>query len=287
MTPLQTVGPAMLKSPLNTDWALRLDDFLERPEVGVALGEDVLKGALYAAALRDCGLRVRLLDFQRWLTPPGMVGSPIMIAAEAMKGLKGVLFTGGGDIDPELQGITHVHPSVGQVNAGRDVFEKLACDEALKMKIPIFGICRGMQLLNWTQGGTLYQDIDTEIVPHNQPKGHRQTDRNLEKSEIGHDMLIEPGSRMHQIFGTERIGVNSDHHQAVRTVAPNLRVSGRAPDGVVEAIEGTDPNHFIIGMQSHPELLFERDPIYLAPFKAFANAVHARAAADKAAESGR
>ena len=257
-------------------WATDLDDLMERPVVGLAVGADAMKGTAYAGALYMCGLRVKLIDASRWAGPKGLVSSPVTAALAALEGLDGILFTGGGDLDPALQGLPAGDPTIGGVLPARDHFEVEACRLAIDEGIPVLGICRGMQLINFTQGGTLYQDIDRDCAPLQTPKGHRQIDRGLAKSEVGHDIEMTPASRVAEMFGSARLGVNSDHHQAVHNVGRDLVVTARADDGTVEAIESSDPNRFVVGVQFHPELMYARDPAFLAPFAAFAEAVRAR-----------
>ena len=245
--------------------------------MGLAVGADPMKGAAYAGALYMCGLRVKLLDFSRFASVPGLLPSPVMAALSALKGLHGIIFTGGGDIDPEMQGLPTGDPTVTGVLPGRDRFETEICRRAIDDGTPVLGICRGMQLINFTQGGTLFQDIDRDVAPFNTAKGHRQIDRGVAKSEVGHDIDIVPGSRVESMFGTTRLGVNSDHHQAVNEVGRDLCVTARGDDGIVEAIESTDPDRFVVGVQFHPELMYARDAAFLAPFVAFAEAVRAHA----------
>jgi putative glutamine amidotransferase len=128
---------------------------------------------------------------------------------------------------------------------------------------PIFGICRGIQMLNVAAGGSLYQDIPAQIQTE-QNHSYRQGDPyNLR----AHPIELDPDSRVARWLGTPKLQVNSLHHQAVKKVAPGLRVTGRAPDGVVEAIESAD-DRFRVGVQFHPELL-DDDARMLNLFKAF------------------
>lgn len=261
----------------STRWASDLDDLNERPVVGLAVGADPMKGAAYAGALYMCGLRVKLIDASRWPGPQPTAPSPVMAALAALNGLDGILFTGGGDLDPALQGLPEGDPTIMGVLPNRDQFEVEACRQAIDGGLPVMGICRGMQLINFTQGGTLYQDVDRDFAPVETPKGHRQIDRGLAKSEVGHDIEIAPGSRVAEMFGTTRLGVNSDHHQAVKALGKDLQVTARADDGTVEAVESTRPDHFVVGLQFHPELMYARDATFMAPFAAFADAVRAHA----------
>lgn len=261
----------------STHWSANLDDLKDRPVVGLAVGADPMKGAAYAGALYMCGLRVKLIDASRWPGPQPTAPSPVMAALAALNGLDGILFTGGGDLDPALQGLPGNDPTIVGVLPNRDLFEVETCRQAIDSSLPVMGICRGMQLINFTLGGTLYQDVDRDFAPEQTPKGHRQIDRGLPKSEVGHDIEITPDSRVAEMFGTTRLGVNSDHHQAVSALGRDLQITARADDGVIEAIESTRPDHFVVGLQFHPELMYARDATFMAPFAAFADAVRAHA----------
>jgi putative glutamine amidotransferase len=160
--------------------------------------------------------------------------------------INGLVVTGGGfDVDPALFGAENRHPSVTTKDR-RTAFELAATRVALARDMPVLGICGGQQLLNVALGGTLIQHIPDEVpqaLPHRQPNP---------RNEAGHEVRIIKGTVLHRIAGTERLGVNSAHHQAVKDAAPGLIVDALAPDGVVEGIE--DPRRrFCLGLQWHPE----------------------------------
>ena len=164
-----------------------------------------------------------------------------LLLADAVSAVELVLLTGGEDIDPARFGEAP-DPALGTVNARRDAFEFRLIREALRQGKPIFGICRGMQVLNVYFGGSLWQDL-----PSGWPGclDHRSPD--------GHGIRIVPGSRMAAWVGTETLKVNTRHHQAVRRVAPGFRISAYAPDGVPEAFECDSLP--IAAVQFHPERL--------------------------------
>lgn len=151
----------------------------------------------------------------------------------------GFLFTGGVDVDPACYG----EPITGEgveIDAARDRFELLLCEAVLRSGKPVLGICRGIQLLNVARGGTLYQHIE----------GHRQSP--VPAVERPQHVTVTPDTRLHALVGTGDIMVNSFHHQAIKDIAPALRVTAVADDGTVEAME--DPAHpFFLGVQWHPE----------------------------------
>ena len=152
--------------------------------------------------------------------------------------LDGLLLTGGGDVDPAFYGETVCDPSV-TVDRARDKFELAVCRAFLAVNKPVFGICRGIQLLNVALGGTLVQHIGN----------HRQTEPGAYAS---HSVTVLPGTRLATLIGPGEHRVNSFHHQATAQPAPGLVVSARAPDGTIEALEASD-GRFLIGVQWHPE----------------------------------
>lgn len=157
----------------------------------------------------------------------------------------GFVLTGGADLDPRKHGLP-THPAVQLMPERRDESDRLLVRRLLERRLPILAIGLGVQQLNVALGGTLYLHLSEDLpraLPHRDPTGsiHR------------HLVLVEPGTRLEEIYGPGEIRVNSSHHQAVRQVARGMRLAARSPDGVIEAIESTDPNWFCIGVQWHPE----------------------------------
>lgn len=196
-------------------------------------------------------------------------GTPIVLppqrsaAAQLLALIDGLLLSGGPDVDPARYGDTYVHPETYGIDPDRDQFEIDLFHAALKHETPVFGICRGIQVMNVALGGTLIQDIGTEY-PGAADVGHRQHERGLEYSVIGHDVSAVQSTPL-PIFENSLLGVNSFHHQAIRDLAPDLMPAAYSPDGLVEAVlvRGS-PEMF--GVQWHPELMFERDQAHLRPF---------------------
>jgi putative glutamine amidotransferase len=164
----------------------------------------------------------------------------------------GLLFAGGGDVDPAIFGHAP-HPKLGMIESLRDEIELALARQAINDAKPVLGICRGIQLLNVALGGTLYQDIPSELP---EASDHYASAKEIGRAHLAHSITLEPESWLAARLGTHALPVNTFHHQALREVAPGLQVTGRAPDGVIEAIEGTGLG-FVIGVQCHPEDLWE------------------------------
>lgn len=160
----------------------------------------------------------------------------------------GIILTGGEDVDPvEFRAATHAKTLAP--HKARDVCELALARMARERRIPTLAICRGIQVVNVAFGGTLIQDIPSEHpsdIDHDQPK---------ERTHRVHDVAIESGSRLADAMGATQAMVNSSHHQALATVADVLRVTARAPDGIIEGAESTDPDWWLLAVQWHPEEL--------------------------------
>lgn len=180
--------------------------------------------------------------------------------------IDGLLLTGGVDVHPHFFN-EEPHVKLGQVMLERDQIELTLTKVALEKKIPIFGICRGIQLLNVALGGTLYQDINTQFKED--PILHQQ---NARRGEVSHFVEIKPGTQLHDIIGKEKIGVNSFHHQSIKDVANIFSVTAKASDGIIEAIEMKD-YPFCLAVQWHPEeMAITNDAHSQKLFKAFIDA---------------
>jgi putative glutamine amidotransferase len=182
---------------------------------------------------------------------------------ELMAVIDGLLLSGGPDIDPARYGDNYVHPATHGIDPDRDEFEIDLFDAALRRGIPVFGICRGIQLMNVALGGTLIQDVSTEH-PGAADVGHRQHERGLEDSAVGHEMSAVESVPL-PIFGNNDLAVNSFHHQAIRDLALDLMPAAYSPDGLVEAVVMRGKPE-VFGVQWHPELMFEQDDAHLRPF---------------------
>jgi len=188
--------------------------------------------------------------------------------APSLDRLDGVLLTGGGDIDPVHYGSTP-HPKTNPPDAARDSFELALARLALQEDAPILGVCRGLQVMNVAAGGTLIQDIPSEV---NHPLPH-QVDHPLYA--IAHEAWLARDSRLaslmqEQLAESDILQVNSRHHQAVNQTASVFTVSATAPDGVIEAIERAGAR-FCMAVQWHPEN-FWRTGEFRALFEEFIHA---------------
>lgn len=182
--------------------------------------------------------------------------------------LDGILFAGGNDINPELYEELPHKTSV-DFSERRDSAEILLLEWALKDKKPVLGICRGMQLINVTCGGTLYQNIPTDIQ---NAIDHTACVSREDPNYLAHNIEIDPLSRLSQILKIQSLQTNSLHHQAVKDIGKNLRVSAQTHDGVIEAIESADES-YVFGLQCHPESLEAKDvPEFRKLFKSFTDA---------------
>lgn len=176
-----------------------------------------------------------------------------------------LLLAGGQDVDPQFYGAPP-HPKLEQTDPLQDAIEIALIHRALADGMPIFGICRGIQILNVAMGGTLYQDIPSEL-PHALDHGASNEQRGMDYR--AHAVTLDAASWLAQQLDATDLLVNTVHHQALARVADGLRVVGRAPDGVVEAVEGTGSS-FVVGVQCHPEMLWEHaDPRWARVFERF------------------
>ena len=247
-----------------------------RPLIGISCGGSATMTTLkttYSDAVRLAG------------------GVPVLIpilrdsatVSQLVERLDGVILSGGEDIDPLYYGEEPL-PGLGEINAPRDTFDVLLIRTALRQCKPLLGICRGEQVLNVVLGGTLWQDIPSQI-PESQLH-HRQEEPSTVATQT---ITIDPSSRLAEILGVSEIAVNSHHHQAVKDLAPGLIVTARTEDGVVEAYEslpdlnvekilssGTpagadrfrEQGAWILAVQFHPETFTQAgDPTFLKIFQ--------------------
>jgi putative glutamine amidotransferase len=176
-----------------------------------------------------------------------------------------VLIPGGGDINPARYGATP-HEKTDRIDDARDSAEIMVTRWAYEEDRPLFGICRGNQLVNVALGGTLVQDIPsliaTDIIHSNPPS---------EPERLIHDVRIRSDSLLARVTGADRLTVNSLHHQSIEHPAPGLAISAHADDDIIEAVEAAD-RFFFLSVQWHPEDLVADDPIMERLFAALVDA---------------
>lgn len=221
---------------------------MTRRAVGITIGYSTRTNEVFA--LRD--------DYVRSVEKAG--GLPLVLApgqpadaAALLDRVDALVLSGGADVDPAHYDEAP-HETVTRVIPERDDFELALCREALRRDLPILAICRGHQVLNVATGGTLVQDIPSQLP------GAAEHDPDTERWETAHEVLVLPGTRLREILGSERVAVNSFHHQAVKDLGQGLVLSARAADdGVVEGIEMPD-RRFVVGVQWHPEAFWDHEP---------------------------
>ena len=190
---------------------------------------------------------------------------PLESIPEVMSEFDGLFISGGGDIHPDYFA-GEMHPSVAGVDRERDEFELAICRQAVAMDKPVFGICRGQQVLNVAMGGNLVVDIPSEM-PH---ASQHQWWPNYQRSRLSHSVQVEKDSLLAGIMGGTEFEVNSLHHQSVKDLGEGLKITALAPDGVIEALE-MPGKRFVVSVQWHPEWLPDSEPNRRI-FKAFVEA---------------
>jgi len=201
-------------------------------------------------------------------------GAPVLIPLNLDKGalraiyerLDGLLLAGGVDVHPRYYGET-VHEKCDRIEEERDTVELTLTRWALDESLPILGICRGIQVLNVAGGGTLYQDIASQLpgaLKHDFWSGYP-------RNYLAHKVTISEDSKLADILGQSQVAVNSEHHQAVKDLASTFQAVAWAPDGIIEAIESRE-HPFALGVQWHPEEMLEDTPPMRRLFEEFVSA---------------
>ena len=209
----------------------------------------------YLAALHSCGVTPVLIPLHERQDR----------VARLLLGVQGILLPGSGyDVDPQRYGEDRI-PECGETDPGRTAVDELLLQDAFNLHKPILAICHGLQTLNVWRNGSLVQDLKTG-VDHSPGRGVLDA----------HPVHVSPGSRLARLLPQgERLAVlvNSSHHQAVRVPGDNLLISAVSPDdGVIEAVELDSPDHFVVGVQWHPERTYTHSAFSRAIFSAFIQA---------------
>ena len=200
---------------------------------------------------------------------PDDVSKVDQLAQDYVQLIDGLMLPGGPDVDPTFYG-EEPHPKIGMTLYQKDRFEIALIKAALAADKPIFGICRGIQIMNVAMGGTSYQDLESQY-----PELKIQHPQATLGQFATHHVELTAGSKLAKLYGQSTIKVNSRHHQAVKAVGKGLKVTAVAPDGVVEGMESTDTDLFL-GVQWHPENMWQQeDPQQLVVFQDFLDRIAA------------
>lgn len=180
-------------------------------------------------------------------------------------GLDGILLPGSdSDVDPLRYG-QQPHPELGAVHTIKDETDLLVIAAAERRRLPLFAICFGMQILNVSRGGTLIQDIRSQV-----PEAIKH-EQGAPRDRPSHRVTLLESTKLSKIAGAADAIVNSHHHQAIESIGANLVATAWSTDGVIEAMEDPRPDRFVIAVQWHPELGWEDDVISQQLFKSFVN----------------
>ena len=206
------------------------------PIIGITFSSNIISGTSknYIHAIEEFGGTVRKLY-------PGVPDSKFA-------DIDGLLLTGGPDIDPKYYG-EEVHETT-DINPDRDELELPLCKRAMEENLPVFGICRGIQIMNVAIGSSLYQDIPSQFTDHLTHKILVNT------NDSWHNIQIQRSSLLNQITGETIAEVNSRHHQSLKVIGEGFTVTAQSKDGIIEAIED-ESKRFVLGVQYHPERMFQ------------------------------
>lgn len=193
------------------------------------------------------------------------------VARAYVRMVDGIMFSGGGGAVRRRHLDRAVLPDLRALAPRRYRFEAMLLRLALEEDVPVLGICRGHQMIVRVLGGTIYSRIDRHVP---EALNHYAGQPPLGRAVV-HSIAVEPGTMLHDILGKRTVGVNSLHRQAAKRVPAPLIVSARAPDGVIEAVEST-AHRFVVGIQSHPELIASTVPAWRRLFEAFVAAARER-----------
>jgi putative glutamine amidotransferase len=229
------------------------------PIIGITTGrtldEDgyprLVLGEAYSIAVQSAGGQRDLPLGLPVLIPPGFPPDQLDGLLDT---LDGILFSGGGDMQPSWYG-SKLHPLVTGIESTRDCLELELFRKSVERELPVLGICRGLQLFNVAMGGTLYEDLADQFsldINHDQSTGHP-------RDFVAHPVELTPGSHLASVLDIPHTGVNSLHHQGIRKLAPGLVPCAHSSDGLIEGVE-MPAYPFGVAVQWHPECLLDSPP---------------------------
>ena len=217
-----------------------------------------IMGARYVEVLRQAGA-------VPWIVP--LIPHDKETMNEIFSRLDGVFLTGGADVDP---GSYHEQklPVCGYTDPARDAVEIMLLNHARETHKPVLAVCRGIQILNVCYGGTLYQDIPSQVPAAMKHDYFPKADNTPTRQDLTHDITVTANTRLRSILVDGVVPVNSMHHQAIKDLAPGLKPNAYAPDGIIEGVEGTN-GHYLMAVQWHPEELVDTQPGMRRLFESF------------------
>ncbi len=239
-----------------------------RPLIGISCGKTGMAYGTHRHNLGDTYIQAVI----------GAGGAPLIIPAiedesslySLYRSLDGLILSGGVDMHPRYFG--EEMDGTEDVDEARDYAETTITGWALEENMPIFGICRGHQVLNVALGGSLYQDIPSAMPS---ALDHQTSSKAKQRALLAHPVAIDPSSKLAAIVGKTELNVNTLHHQSVKAVGKGLKVTGTAPDGVIEALE-SEQHDWVLSVQWHPEDLYAGHDWSRRLFAAFISEVRQR-----------
>jgi putative glutamine amidotransferase len=220
---------------------------MTRPKIGVTVSADENKDRTRELNLKEAYFSsIRQAGGEPVAFP---MDTPVDLIPEILSTFRGILLSGGGDIDPEIFD-GQPHPKVYGIDPIRDRLEIELAKFCADTKFPLFGICRGLQVINVALGGTLYTDITDQLTGALKHPCYPEYSRDY----LAHSVLINVSTHLTAITGKNQMKVNSMHHQGIKDLAQELTLSAMAPDGLVEGVELMF-HPFYVGVQWHPECL--------------------------------
>lgn len=189
-----------------------------------------------------------------WMIP--LLDGDLETLREIYDRLEAIVLPGGVDLDPATYG-EPPHPRCGRIDPARDRVELQLTRWAIAEGKPVLGLCRGIQVINVALGGTLWQDIESQL-PQALKHDYSPT-AGFARDYLAHPVELAADSRLRTLLDRDKLRVNSMHHQAIRALSPELVATAVAPDGLIEAIEARAADRFLVGVQWHPEVFEERD----------------------------